>query len=82
MVDSTGDVPRRPLGDTGVEVSALGLGGYHLGLVETYGEVERIVHEAVDSGVTSWTTPGSTTTARARSGWGGRSRGGGTAPSS
>jgi uncharacterized protein len=48
----TGEVPRRPLGRTGETVSALALGGYHLGLVKTEREAERIVHEAVDAGVT------------------------------
>jgi aryl-alcohol dehydrogenase-like predicted oxidoreductase len=45
-------IPTRPLGRTGVHVSAIGLGGYHLGDVKTEEEAERIVHEAVDSGVT------------------------------
>jgi aryl-alcohol dehydrogenase-like predicted oxidoreductase len=52
MANSSADIPRRQLGRTGVEVSALALGGYHLGLVKTYEEAERIVHEAIDSGVT------------------------------
>ncbi len=45
-----GTVPRRPLGRTGVEVSMLGLGGYHLG---NPGEDEavRIVHAAIEHGV-------------------------------
>lgn len=50
--NDSGEVPRRPLGHTGVEVSALALGGYHLGLVETKREALRIVHEAIDAGVT------------------------------
>jgi aryl-alcohol dehydrogenase-like predicted oxidoreductase len=32
---SSGEIPRRQLGRTGVEVSALALGGYHLGLAKT-----------------------------------------------
>ena len=47
-----GDLPRRPLGRTGVAVTALGLGGYHLGLVKGARQAERIVQEAVDGGIT------------------------------
>jgi uncharacterized protein len=48
----TGEIPRRPLGRTGVTVSALALGGHHLGLVKTEREAKSIVHEAVDAGIT------------------------------
>jgi aryl-alcohol dehydrogenase-like predicted oxidoreductase len=48
----SGEVPRRALGRTGEYVSALGLGGYHLGLVDTDREAARIVHAAIDAGVT------------------------------
>ncbi|HYE65133.1 MAG TPA: aldo/keto reductase [Pyrinomonadaceae bacterium] len=48
----SGEIPRRPLGRTGVEVSALALGGYHLGLAKTEKEARRIVHEAIDAGLT------------------------------
>ncbi len=47
-----GEIPRRALGKTGVEVSALALGGHHLGLVKSQQEAMRIVHEAIDAGVT------------------------------
>jgi predicted aldo/keto reductase-like oxidoreductase len=47
-----GEIPRRPLGSTGVLVSAIGLGGFHLGLVGTQEEATRIVHTAIDAGVT------------------------------
>ena len=46
------DIPRRPLGRTGAVVSALGLGGHHLGDLKTAEEAARIVHEALDAGVT------------------------------
>jgi aryl-alcohol dehydrogenase-like predicted oxidoreductase len=46
-----GKIPRRMLGRTGVRVSALALGGYHLGLVKTKREAIRIVHEAIDAGL-------------------------------
>jgi len=45
-------VPRRPLGRTGEYVSAIGLGGYHLGGVSTQRECDQIIHAAMDAGVT------------------------------
>ncbi len=44
-------IPRRKLGKTGVEVSALGMGGHHLGQLPSAGEAARLVHEAIDAGV-------------------------------
>ena len=46
------EVSQRPLGRTGVSVSALALGGFHLGLVKSEREAVRIVHEAIDGGIT------------------------------
>src|SRR6266446_1179980 len=46
-----GEVPKRPLGRTGLQVSALGIGGYYLGSVNTDAEAIQIVNEALDSGV-------------------------------
>jgi aryl-alcohol dehydrogenase-like predicted oxidoreductase len=48
----SGDIPRRDLGRTGVEVTAIGLGGYHLGTIKGARQAERIVQEAVDAGIT------------------------------
>ena len=45
-------VPTRPLGATGIDVSALGLGGYHIGTIENEREAVRLVHAAIDAGVT------------------------------
>jgi len=46
-------VPLRPFGrHADVAVSALGLGGYHLGDVASVREAIRIVHAAIDAGVT------------------------------
>src|SRR5438105_5949247 len=45
-------IPQRPLGGTGVNVSALGLGGHRLGELKTVEEAIRFVHEAVDAGIT------------------------------
>ena len=50
-LDMAGPVPRRALGKTGVEVSILGLGGYHLGSCKDEAEAARVVHEAIDHGV-------------------------------
>jgi predicted aldo/keto reductase-like oxidoreductase len=46
------EIPRRALGRTGEYVSAIGLGGYHLGLVSTEKEAIRIIHEAIYAGIT------------------------------
>jgi aryl-alcohol dehydrogenase-like predicted oxidoreductase len=45
-------IPRRALGRTGVEVSALALGGSHLAEAKSERESIRIVHEAIDNGLT------------------------------
>ena len=47
-----GEIPQRPFGRAAETVSALGLGGYHLGLIGTQREAIRIVHAAVDAGIT------------------------------
>ncbi len=49
---ASGEIPRRPLGRTGVQVSALGLGGATLGQAKSLEEAIRITHEAIDAGVT------------------------------
>jgi len=46
------DIPLRPLGATGAMVSALGLGGYHLGKMASQREAIRITHAAIDAGIT------------------------------
>jgi predicted aldo/keto reductase-like oxidoreductase len=46
-----GRMPMRRLGRTGVEVSLLGLGGFHIGLRDE-ATATRIVHTAIDHGVT------------------------------
>jgi aryl-alcohol dehydrogenase-like predicted oxidoreductase len=48
---SGAEVPRRPLGRTGLDVSALGIGGYHLGSANSDSEATQIVNEALDAGV-------------------------------
>lgn len=46
------EIPVRPLGRTGAHVSALGFGGYHLGTVKSEREAVRLVHAAIDAGIT------------------------------
>jgi aryl-alcohol dehydrogenase-like predicted oxidoreductase len=51
-VSSKGDMPYRMLGKTGVQVSCIGLGGYHLGTSDpAEADAIRIFHAAVDHGV-------------------------------
>jgi uncharacterized protein len=45
-------IPQRFLGSTGVKVSALGLGGYHIGKIKNQRDAIRVVHAAIDRGVT------------------------------
>jgi aryl-alcohol dehydrogenase-like predicted oxidoreductase len=46
------DIPRRKFGRHDESVSALALGGYHLGSVKSEREAIRIVHAAIDGGIT------------------------------
>ncbi|MGH9799000.1 MAG: aldo/keto reductase [Blastocatellia bacterium] len=45
-------IPLRALGRTGVEVAAIGLGGYHIGAMKDDDEAVRLVHESIDAGIT------------------------------
>jgi aryl-alcohol dehydrogenase-like predicted oxidoreductase len=47
----TGGIPLRPLGTTGVSVSMICLGGFHLS-VPPEDEATRIIHTAIDNGIT------------------------------
>ncbi|HWL87085.1 MAG TPA: aldo/keto reductase [Polyangiaceae bacterium] len=44
-------IPRRKLGRTGVSVSMVGLGGWHMAVPEDVNESIRIVHSAIDRGI-------------------------------
>jgi aryl-alcohol dehydrogenase-like predicted oxidoreductase len=46
------DILRRQFGRTAESVSALALGGYHLGSIGNQREAIRIVHAAIDAGIT------------------------------
>ena len=51
--EGVGRVPRRPLGRTGERVSAIGLGGFHLGKPDVpEPESLRIIRAAIDGGIT------------------------------
>jgi uncharacterized protein len=51
-VDAKGEVPRRMLGRTGEQISAIGLGGYHLGKPDLQeSESIRIIRTAIDNGI-------------------------------
>lgn len=50
--ESTNEMPQRALGRTGEKVSALGLGGSHIGKVEDEAESIRIMRSAIDRGLT------------------------------
>ena len=47
-----GDMVYRPLGSTGEMVSFVGMGGFHLGKTSSEAEAIRLIHEAVDRGIT------------------------------
>lgn len=50
--ENHGEVPRRPLGTTGEKVSAIGLGGFHLGKRElSESDAIRIMRTAIDNGI-------------------------------
>ncbi len=48
----SGDIPRRKLGRTGAVVSAIGIGGWHMGIQQDEPESIRIVRAAIDGGIT------------------------------
>jgi predicted aldo/keto reductase-like oxidoreductase len=52
LVSADQPIPLRKFGRTGVEVSALGLGGFHLGTMSRKQDAVRLVQQAVDAGVT------------------------------
>jgi len=46
------EIPLRPLGATGEMVSAIGLGGYHIGKIKNQRDAIQLVHAAIDAGIT------------------------------
>ena len=49
---ANGEIPKRSFGKTGVQISALGLGGHHLGDASDQKTAEEIVARAIDGGIT------------------------------
>src|SRR5205823_3745134 len=47
-----GQIPKRAFGKAPVQVSALGVGGHHLGEFKEVEDAIRLIHEAVDAGIT------------------------------
>ncbi len=47
-----GDMLYRPLGRTGEQISAIGLGGYHIGVPKDEAEGIRLIRSAIDRGIT------------------------------
>jgi predicted aldo/keto reductase-like oxidoreductase len=45
-------IPTRPFGRTGIPVSILALGGWHLGVPKTDAAATRLAHAAIDAGIT------------------------------
>ena len=50
-VGQSTSIPTRPFGKSGVTISALGLGGHHLGGAQSAQQADRIVSEAIDGGI-------------------------------
>jgi uncharacterized protein len=49
--ESIGPMPMRIFGKTGVKVSQLGLGGWHIGIQDPRAESIRLIHMAMDHGI-------------------------------
>ncbi len=45
------EAPKRAMGSTGLQVSILGVGGYHLGTAKTQQEVTEMIAKAMDHGI-------------------------------
>src|SRR4051812_6931609 len=45
------EIPQRPFGRTGETVSALGLGGFHIGLIGSERDAIALVRAAIDGGI-------------------------------
>src|SRR5437899_4936174 len=46
-----GKISLRPLGKTGLQVSALGVGGYHIGSARSLEDASNIISQAIDAGI-------------------------------
>ncbi len=48
---ASGSIPKRPLGKSGLEVSIIGVGGFHIGSAENQDVAKQIVQQALDAGI-------------------------------
>ncbi len=48
---ASSSIPKRPLGKGGLNVSILGVGGFHIGSADTLDEATAIVQQALDAGI-------------------------------
>jgi aryl-alcohol dehydrogenase-like predicted oxidoreductase len=51
-MENTAQIPLKAFGKTGIKISALGLGGHHLGAASDQKTAVEICHRAIDGGVT------------------------------
>jgi aryl-alcohol dehydrogenase-like predicted oxidoreductase len=51
MAQANSEIPKKPLGRTGLQVSCIGLGGYHLGSAKNQSEAKQIMDGAIDAGI-------------------------------
>jgi predicted aldo/keto reductase-like oxidoreductase len=52
QTSASSGIPLRQFGNTDANISALGMGGHHLGDAPDEATAMRMVHEAVDGGIT------------------------------
>ena len=52
MSAGTGTLPKRLLGRTGERVSCIGMGGFHIGKLADAAAATRLIHAAIDRGIT------------------------------
>ncbi len=52
LIQNAAGIPLRPLGRTGEQVTAIGLGGYHLGVIKEDSDAIRLCQQAIDEGIT------------------------------
>jgi uncharacterized protein len=50
-VDALGPIPMRTLGRTGLKVTMMGLGGYHVGAPDSEEDSTRVIHRALELGI-------------------------------
>lgn len=50
--DTPSTIPQRPLGRTGLKISCIGLGGYHIGSIPEESQSVRLIRSAIDEGIT------------------------------